>query len=154
MLLKNQGALLPFAKGTKLALFGKGIFDYVKGGGGSGDVTVEYIVNLYEGLKTMDGHVEVFEELADYYRAYVQEKYGEGCLPGQLPEPELPDALCSKARAFSDTAVISISRFSGEGWDRQKYIDNITPPLCALGGALGVVCQEGRRCPPHLAPNG
>ena len=40
VLLKNQGALLPFAKGTKLALFGKGTFDYVKGGGGSGDVTV------------------------------------------------------------------------------------------------------------------
>jgi len=118
VLLKNQGALLPFAKGTKLALFGKGTFDYVKGGGGSGDVTVEYIINLYEGLKKMDGHVDIFENLADYYRAYVQEKYDEGCLPGQLPEPKLPDALCSKARAFSDTAVISISRFSGEGWDR------------------------------------
>ena len=118
VLLKNQGALLPFAKGTKLALFGKGTFDYVKGGGGSGDVTVEYIINLYEGLKKMDGHVDIFEDLADYYRSYVQEKYDEGCLPGQLPEPELPDALCSKARAFSDTAVISISRFSGEGWDR------------------------------------
>lgn len=118
VLLKNQGALLPFAKGTKLALFGKGTFDYVKGGGGSGDVTVEYIVNLYEGLKKIVGHVVVYEELADYYRAYVQDKYVEGCLPGQLPEPELPDELCEKARAFSDTAVISISRFSGEGWDR------------------------------------
>ena len=118
VLLKNQGELLPFSRGTKLALFGKGTFDYVKGGGGSGDVTVEYTVNLYDGLKKMDDYVDVFEELAAYYRAYVQEKYAEGSLPGQLIEPELSDELCEKARSFTDTAVISISRFSGEGWDR------------------------------------
>ena len=41
VLLKNEGNMLPIAKGTKLALFGKGTLDYVKGGGGSGDVTVE-----------------------------------------------------------------------------------------------------------------
>ena len=35
VLLKNDGNLLPFAKGTKLALFGMGTFDYVRGGGGS-----------------------------------------------------------------------------------------------------------------------
>ena len=38
VLLKNNGGLLPLGKGTKLALFGMGTFDYVKGGGGSGDV--------------------------------------------------------------------------------------------------------------------
>ena len=118
VLLKNQNDLLPFGKGTKVALFGKGTFDYVKGGGGSGDVTVEYTVNLYEGLKKLNGYVAVFEELADYYRTYVQEQYDAGNLPGQIAEPELPDDLCTKASAFADTAVISISRFSGEGWDR------------------------------------
>ena len=35
-LLRNEKQVLPFAKGTKLALFGMGTFDYVKGGGGSG----------------------------------------------------------------------------------------------------------------------
>ena len=118
VLLKNKNDLLPFGKGTKVALFGKGTFDYVKGGGGSGDVTVEYTVNLYEGLKKLNGYVAVFEELADYYRTYVQEQDDAGNLPGQIAEPELPDDLCTKASAFADTAVISISRFSGEGWDR------------------------------------
>ena len=33
VLLKNNAGILPFAKGTKLALFGMGTFDYVKGGG-------------------------------------------------------------------------------------------------------------------------
>lgn len=118
VLLKNQDHMLPFSKGTKLALFGKGTFDYVKGGGGSGDVTVEYIVNLYEGLKKMGDYVQVEEDLADFYRSYVQAQYAQNKEPGMIPEPELPDALCQKAREFTDTAVISISRFSGEAWDR------------------------------------
>lgn len=46
VLLKNAGKLLPLAKGSRLALFGKGVFDYVKGGGGSGDVTVSHVRNL------------------------------------------------------------------------------------------------------------
>ena len=40
VLLKNESGVLPLKKGTKVALFGKGTFDYVKGGGGSGDVKV------------------------------------------------------------------------------------------------------------------
>ena len=118
VLLKNEGGVLPFAKGAKIALFGKGTFDYVKGGGGSGDVTVGYIVNLYEGFKALGSHVYVEESVADYYREYVNAQYKLGKVPGMIAEPELPDELCKKARAFTDTAVISISRFSGEGWDR------------------------------------
>ena len=118
VLLKNNERILPFAKGTRLALFGMGTFDYVKGGGGSGDVTVAYEVNLYEGFQKLNGQVELCEEVADFYRAYLQEISGTFYWPGQKPEPEVPDALCQQARAFTDTAVISISRFSGEGWDR------------------------------------
>ena len=68
VLLKNNESLLPFQAGTKLALFGKGSFDYVKGGGGSGDVTVAYTTNLYEGFKKLPEKVEVYEALSDYYR--------------------------------------------------------------------------------------
>lgn len=118
VLLKNEQGVLPFRKGTRLALFGKGTFDYVKGGGGSGDVTVAYITNLYEGLKKLNGHVYVEENLAAYYREYVSTQYREGNVPGMIAEPAFPEELCAKARAFTDTAVISISRFSGESWDR------------------------------------
>ena len=48
VLLKNDRRVLPVKQGTKLALFGKGVFDYVKGGGGSGDVTVSHVWNLYD----------------------------------------------------------------------------------------------------------
>ena len=68
VLLKNEKNTLPIRKGTKVALFGKGTVDYVKGGGGSGDVTVEYIRNLYEGMKIKEdeGKVEIFDKLAKY----------------------------------------------------------------------------------------
>lgn len=118
VLLKNEEQVLPLAKGKKIALFGKGTFDYVKGGGGSGDVTVEYVVNLYEGFRALNDQVAVEENLADYYRRYVQQQYQEGGLPGMIAEPELPDELCQNARLFTDTAIISISRYSGEYWDR------------------------------------
>lgn len=118
VLLKNNGGILPLEKGSKLALFGVGTFDYVKGGGGSGEVTVEYEINLYEGLRKLRDRVEVFEEVADFYRDYIKSLADTFYWPGQMPEPVLPDELCAGARAYTDTAVISISRFSGEGWDR------------------------------------
>ena len=72
VLLKNEGNLLPFQKGARLALFGKGVFDYVKGGGGSGDVTVSHVRNLYDGLKEEKGLADVYEPLADFYRKNVE----------------------------------------------------------------------------------
>ena len=118
VLLKNSGDILPFERGTRLALFGIATFDYVKGGGGSGDVTVSYTTDLYEGFKKLSDRVEVCEELADFYRNYIEEISDTFYWPGQKPEPELPDVLCKSVREYTDTAVISISRFSGEGWDR------------------------------------
>ena len=119
VLLKNEGGLLPLTPGGKLCLFGKATFDYVKGGGGSGEVHSKYSRNLYDGLK-FTGDAEVFEPLADYYRQDVQRQYGSGAEPGMTLEPELPDDLLARAREFTDTAIISLSRFSGEGWDRSS----------------------------------
>lgn len=123
VLLKNEGGLLPLKKGSKVALFGKATFDYVKGGGGSGDVTVAYTRNLYEGLKEKAGYVEIFEELASFYRENVKEQYAGGREPGMTAEPAVPEELLKKAAAFTDTAIISICRFSGEGWDRKSIYD-------------------------------
>ncbi len=126
VLLKNKNSLLPLSAGTKLALFGKGTIDYVKGGGGSGDVTVEYTVNLYEGLKRLWNRVSVYEELAAFYKKNIEEQYKRGTQPGMTIEPELSDEMCRRARAFADTAVITICRFSGEGWDRKSKYDKNT----------------------------
>ena len=119
VLLKNEG-ILPFAKGTKLAVFGKAQADYVKGGGGSGDVSTPYIRSLQDGFaeKQAEGKVEVFAPLTEYYYDYVQAQYAEKVQPGWLKEPVLPEALTEAAREFTDTAVVVISRFSKESVDR------------------------------------
>ena len=84
VLLKNNGNLLPLAPDARVALFGKGSFDYVKGGGGSGDVTVAYVKNLYDGLK--EEGVPLYEPLSDFYRDYVAGRYQAGDIPGLMPE--------------------------------------------------------------------
>ncbi len=118
ILLKNEGGLLPLTGGTRAALFGKGTFDYVKGGGGSGDVTCAFVTNLYDGLKQQDQPLEIFEPLCDFYRENVRVQMENGAQPGLTIEPPVPQDLLEEACAFTDTAIISISRFSGEGWDR------------------------------------
>ena len=119
VLLKNETGLLPLAEGTRVALFGKGTIDYVKGGGGSGDVTVAYVRNLYEGMKIkeQEGKVQLLHDLAAFYQKEMKKQYGEGALPGMTREPEIPAELLAQAKAFTDTCLrtrcarkISVSR--------------------------------------------
>ena len=70
VLLKNENNALPLSKTEKVALFGKATIEYIKGGGGSGDVHCPYIRNIYEGFK-MNG-VEIYEPLVDFYKKYVE----------------------------------------------------------------------------------
>ncbi len=131
VLLKNERNVLPLAKGSKIALFGKASFDYVRGGGGSGEVTVSYAWNLYEGFGLLKDKVSVFEELSSFYRDNVKAQYQAGRAPGMTIEPEVPGDLLKKAAAYTDTAVIAICRFSGEGWDRKSIVDTENKNLCA-----------------------
>lgn len=125
VLLKNERNVLPLPEGTRVALFGKAAIDYVKGGGGSGDVTVAYIRNLYQGMKLKEaqGKVLVFEPLAAFYRENVAKQYAGGAVPGMTVEPAVPEELVREAKAFTDTAVVTFCRFSGEGWDRKAELE-------------------------------
>ena len=126
VLLKNEGNVLPLAAGTKVALFGKATIDYVKGGGGSGDVTVPYIRNLYDGFTEVIGKDAVYPGTIRFYRDYVAAQYAAHWAPGMVAEPPVPAELLREARAFTETAVVSFSRFSGEGWDRKHPKAKIT----------------------------
>ena len=121
VLLKNENHLLPLKSGSRVTLFGKASVDYVKGGGGSGDVTVAYVRNLCDGMeeKAAQGKVEIFPPLHAFYRENVAGQRAAGKEPGYTVEPEIPAALLEQAAAECDTAVISICRFSSEGWDRK-----------------------------------
>lgn len=119
VLLKNEKEVLPLKKGARVVLFGKGCVDYVKGGGGSGDVTISYQTNLYQGFLQLSDIVSVYQPLAAFYEKEVEKQYASGTEQGMTTEPEVPQELLKKAAYFTDTAIISICRFSGEGWDRK-----------------------------------
>ena len=125
VLLKNADHALPLRAGAKVALFGKGTFDYVKGGGGSGDVTVPYVRNLCEGFAQYPELVTTFAEADDFYHSHVAHQYAAGRAPGLVDEPALPEGMLARAAAFADAAIVSISRFSSEGWDRKSAFDEI-----------------------------
>ena len=127
VLLKNEKSALPLEMGCKVALFGKATIDYVKGGGGSGDVIVPYIRNIFDGFKEIIGEENIYPGTVRFYKEYTEAKYAEHWVPGMMAEPEVPADLLREARAFTDTAVISISRFSGEGWDRKAPGAKIEP---------------------------
>ena len=126
VLLKNENNILPLKKGTKVALFGKAQINYMKGGGGSGDVYCDYVTNIYEGLKAVD--IDVFDELSLFYKDYVENVYETTEIPNSFigilefyknfKELDIPASLLGKAKAFTDTAIITLNRFSTEAYDR------------------------------------
>lgn len=126
VLLKNEGGILPLEKGAKVALFGKASVDYVKGGGGSGDVTVAYVLDLCQSMeeKQREGKVSVFRPLCEFYRENVAQQRLEGKQPGFTVEPEIPAQLLEEAAKATDVAIISICRFSKESWDRKGEKDD------------------------------
>lgn len=125
VLLKNDNNLLPLKPENTVALFGKATCDYVKGGGGSGDVTVSYVSSLCDGIKEKqtENKVKLFSPLCDFYRNYVNEQYTLRIAPGKVDEPELPNELFEQAKAVCDVAIISICRYSKEAIDRNEEDD-------------------------------
>ena len=148
VLLKNNNGALPLKNGEKLALFGKATIEYVKGGGGSGDVYPPFVTNLYDGFAQKGGRFPVYQPLVEFYRSYVEEQQKNVLTDEQInatwdivnamefcqkrddmtydtfqamhvKETAVPDELIDAAAAFADTAIITLSRFSAEGTDRR-----------------------------------
>ena len=76
VLLKNIKNALPLVKGQKIALLGKATIEYIKGGGGSGDVHCPYVRNVYEAFKEKEneGKVQIFMPLVEWYKEYVEKE--------------------------------------------------------------------------------
>ena len=120
MLLENKG-ILPLAAGTKLNVFGWASTNPMLGGGGSGALNEAYdSVSLLKSLN--DAGIETNTELSDFYTTYKPDRpvCGMWAQDWTLPEPNVSkytDEMMSNAKAFSDTAMIVISRPGGEGAD-------------------------------------
>lgn len=122
VLLKNQDAL-PISKDAKIALFGTGQIETIKGGTGSGDTHPKYVVSILDGM--IERKLMIDKELAEIYTKYVsemrkKEEY-ESKIPGlpRLPQDFLNEKQLEKFAKNNDVAIIVISRISGEGYDRK-----------------------------------
>lgn len=106
VLLENKNGALPLEKGENVAVFGKGQIDFYKGGTGSGDVNAPYVVNILDGMrnKAKEGKISVYEALASKYEA--NSSYSPN------------DAMVEQAAAYATTAILVISRNTGEMYDR------------------------------------
>ncbi len=136
VLLKNDNGFLPLQEKKPLNLFGWSASNPIYGGTGSGGINDLYpIVSLKDGL-TNSGYT-VNEELLSFYQEYCANRAAMSIEAKQnwdLPEPPVstyPEELISNAKAFSDTAVVVISRLAGEGHNdmpqdmtRAQYANN------------------------------
>lgn len=122
VLLKNDGQLLPLAKGTKIALFGRSQLNYYKSGTGSGGaVNTEYVTGILDALQADDTY-QLNQRLLDTYQAWVEEHpfdVGNGWATEPWSQLEMPLSmdLVQEAAVTSDVAVIIIGRLAGEDRD-------------------------------------
>ena len=129
VLLDNAGTL-PLAKNSKLNVFGWASTNPCYGGTGSGALSDAYpTVSLLEGLT--NAGFELNTELSDFYTAYRADRPQVGMFAQDwtLPEPEAAqysDDLINNAKAFSDTAMIVITRVGGEGADLPTDVSTVT----------------------------
>ena len=129
VLLDNAGTL-PLAKNSKLNVFGWASTNPCYSGTGSGALSDAYpTVSLLEGLT--NAGFELNTELSDFYTAYRADRPEVGMFAQDwtLPEPEAAqysDDLINNAKAFSDTAMIVITRVGGEGADLPTDVSTVT----------------------------
>lgn len=134
VLLKNERHVLPVAKGTKLALYGPGASNPIKGGTGSGDVNEREVVSICDGLKqagyeiTTQDWIDRFGKLYEQSRLNWRQKIWDevakstdvtmaffnayASLQYAMPAGDIP------TKTDAETAVYVISRIAGEAADR------------------------------------
>lgn len=134
VLLKNEHQILPVAKGTKLALYGPGASNPIKGGTGSGDVNEREVVNICDGLKQA-GYEITTEEWIDHFRKQYEQSRLEWRQKIWDEVDKAEDATMAFFNAYAsmqyampagdiptktdaETAVYVISRIAGEAADR------------------------------------
>ncbi len=137
LFLKREGDTLPVSAG-KVALYGSGARNTIKGGTGSGDVNVRHYVTIEEGLEkagftiTSKDWLDAYDKVrADGKAAFIERVKKEAAELGinavmyglgkAMPEPEYEIAMDAEA----DLAVYVLSRNSGEGADRSTEAGDI-----------------------------
>lgn len=164
VLLKNEGTL-PLSENTKIALFGTGQIETVKGGTGSGDTHPRYVVSILQGMR--ERKLRIDEELTKIYEDYIEqmrqkEEYRVRRDPWGTPiKPKLPENFLQREKieklaSRNDVAIVVISRISGEGYDRKpvkgdfylsdderEFIETVSKTFHKFGKKLIVLLNVG-----------
>ena len=127
VLLKDDGTL-PLAAGDKINVFGSTAgnnFSY--GGTGSGSGSEDSNVSFYQGL--LNAGLEVNQELKGFYDANAKDaikydKVGTDWNLYELPQSSYDPSVVENARAYSDTALVVLTRKGGEGTDLPQDMAN------------------------------
>lgn len=119
VLLENNGAL-PLRKDAKVNVFGVGVEQFTYGGTGSGAADESVNTSLMQGLR--HAGLEVNEDLATWNKENTPQKQDMGLVGTdwnlyEIPQANYPADLLEGAKDFSDTAIVVITRRSGEGAD-------------------------------------
>lgn len=139
VLLKNEG-VLPFADGEKVALFGGGAVQTIKGGTGSGDVNEREVVSIYQGFVNagldvvsrpwLDSFAEIYQKERLAWKKEILDEMaikGQGSLlavysshvfhmPGGNPiEPTAYETAATACYVISRTAGEDADRFTEAG---------------------------------------
>lgn len=168
VLLKNEHHALPVAKGTKLALYGPGASNPIKGGTGSGDVNEREVVNICDGLKQAGYEITTEEWIEHFRKQYEQSRLdwrqkiwdeveksedatmaffnAYASMQYAMPAGDMP------SKTDAETAVYVISRIAGEAADRfdkgnDYYLSDeeaeILKSICTLYKEVIVLINSG-----------
>ncbi|MBQ4427341.1 MAG: glycoside hydrolase family 3 C-terminal domain-containing protein [Oscillospiraceae bacterium] len=149
VLLKNDG-ILPLSGEVKLNTFGWSSTNPVYGGTGSGSLSGLYeTVSLLKGLE--NAGIQYNADLVKFYQDFRAARPGIGMM-GQdwtVPEPSMAEyeakGIFDGAKAYSDTALIVISRSGGEGADLPTSLDPNVPDTFNDDGKGTMFSQTGLR---------
>ena len=128
VLLKNENNALPLSDTKKINVFGWGSTQPVYGGSGSGDVDASTAVSLLQGLK--DAGFELNDNLTEFYVNYRSDRPEVGMFEADwtIVQPTMEDydnaGIIEEAKAFSDTALVVLTRSGGEGLDLPNIYSN------------------------------
>lgn len=135
VLLENNG-VLPLRDNKKIALYGAGAVMTRKGGTGSGDVSVEHVINIVEALENAGFQITTKNWILDYEQR-MEERENERFARMKMEAEATGDPLMSVflrnpqtlvdgaeiphfvKKVEDETAVYVISRISGECADRE-----------------------------------
>ena len=145
ILLKNDNAALPLAKGAKVTVFGRNSVDLVYGGSGSaapGKSTDEKINKKYGWRKTINDSLteagfSVNPEMQKFYDKQKkrdpepdmedssgQQKAVATLFAGEASYDKYTDTVKNSYKQYNDAAIIVVSRIAGEGWDLPRQADD------------------------------